>query len=292
MLLKQGMKNNKLRIQAICKLLFLVAGLVLVNSKAFAQSRFYAGIQAGPKLSFSNTTLFNDLSALEINRNAVGKLKHQLGAVIGYTFKNPRFSIETGFLIHDHAMVAQFGKRPDYPTPPKIEFEYGTNQIPLIIKTVLNDPKSKVRLKFNLGAAWILTSSLVAFEDKSIYDRRFKNEPYWFPYSENSPENFTFDTASMLYAAKENWLLLWAFEAEMNLTSRFNLGLSLNYQTSIRQVQAFGFEYNYNYQRSPNGNVGVFYEPMEYGSLQSKAEALNLNVGLTYAFGKRNKAVE
>src|SRR5688572_26740496 len=271
-------------------ILFLLLFGYSFGSKA--QNRFYAGVQAGPKLSFSNTTLFDQsMAALEINQSAPGKLKYQLGTIFGYNFLNPRLSLETGFSIHQHAMIAQFRKRDDYPTPPELKFSYATEQIPLILKTVLSNPESKIRIKLSLGGAWVFSGTEVAFEDNSIYDTRRKNELYTFPYAENNPENFAFGPNAILYGftVKENWLLLCGLEGEMRLSSRFNLNIGITYQTSIRPVHAFGFEYNYNFQRNANQNGGVYYEPMEYGTLQSKAEAINLNIGLTYSFCKRNK---
>src|SRR5688572_21645564 len=108
----------------------LLSFFILFSSiQAQAQHRFYAGIQGGSKLSFSNTTLYNGhLSGWEINHSVFSKLKYQFGAVLGYNFRNPRFGIEGGFTVHDHAMIAQFDKWDQYPTPPEIKFAYGTEQ--------------------------------------------------------------------------------------------------------------------------------------------------------------------
>jgi hypothetical protein len=75
-------------------------------------------------------------------------------------------------------------------------------------------------------------------------------------------------------------------EVQHQLTNRINLVLSGIYQTSLKPVESRMFEYTYDQQNN------ILYEPIQQVSVISKAEAINLNIGLTYNFGKRNSTSE
>src|SRR5687767_14448461 len=103
--------------------------------------RFYAGIQGGPKASFSNMVLpgYSDYE----NKTST-LIRHQEGLIFGYVFPSQRFMIEGGFSFQTYGVEIKFAEHPVYGSPPEFWYSYEAEQTHLHGKFVLNNPKAKI----------------------------------------------------------------------------------------------------------------------------------------------------
>jgi len=260
----------------------LIGFLLLVCiSKANAQDyRFYAGVQGGPKVSFSNLILpgQNDL-----NYSSYSTIKNQKGVVAGYNFKNKRLSLEGGYSLQRHGITIRFWDDPNLGKTPDLEYDFTGDQVALLTKFTINNPESKVILRAVVGGAYFMKWG----KSKSNFNYYQEGDRYGFisyPYDGNSDHKFGFrpgDVFEFDFGANIG-LIQAGFEVQTNLTKHLALNLSAIYQNSLKPVEVWSFSYTYNYDR------GVIFTPELPGSTFSKAEAINLNLGLYYYFSKRD----
>jgi hypothetical protein len=125
----------------------VIIAICLVNYSANAQNRFYAGVQAGPKLSFSNTiTNF---------RSSTSTREGWQAGLIGGINLTKRLSLETGFLINRHRIVIDYEKDySDIKGGPDLWYKISNIQIPLLLKARLLDTNAKFKLNIVTGVAY------------------------------------------------------------------------------------------------------------------------------------------
>jgi hypothetical protein len=269
------------------KLLLLFVALLSFFA-ANAQYRFYAGLEGGPNLSCSNSTVY--LSADQNTTNY--KIRHTRGVFAGYFLPGNKFSIEGGYGEQFHCMVLNFNKDYGYPAPPQITINTKGTLAKLILKTTLNKPDARIRLRLLLGGGRYWPYPFLDPE-KNTWDRLSdKSGFFYFPYAADKPESFAFRPESQEPLGDPVWMLLTGLEAELKLSDHLDLGVASTYQNGLNPVYAFNIDYTSNFQKQPNQSIGTSYEPLGHGGIVSKAEALNLNIGLIYSFSKRNIAKE
>ena len=266
------------------KNLFLTCFLFGLFLTAQAQDyRFYNGVQAGPKLSFSNSVLhgYSDY------RNETNTLiRHQEGLVFGYVFPRQKFILETGFGFETYGVELKFPSHPDFGAPPIFWYNYVGEQTHLKAKFIVNNPNSKITFRTIGGLAYFRKYS--GYFDNNIFRTSLVND-LKFTYNNDMPENFGIDFSGnfRFTGDKFRFLIFQAgTEIQVNISNHFSLLSSLVYQTSIEPVSTKTFKYSYNVQGD------VIYEPYQYGGVISKAEAISLNMGLVYSFSNRNKSSE
>jgi hypothetical protein len=267
------------------KLLFVFL-ILLACFQVKAQNRFYAGINGGPNLSFSNATTNYWTSESFPNY----KVRHTKGLVAGYHFVKQKFSIEIRYNDQYHASIMNFVKSPFYPAPPQIVIKHHGSAASLYLKVVLNNPEAKFKIRTMLGGSRYYPYPFLD-HNKNPWQDHLDGYYYIFPYPPGQPENFAIKTSGFDYVGnmKNTWLFHTGLEIETQLYKNINFSLGVEYQIGTRPVSLVNFEYTYNYYIPPGERTGTVKESFETGSVISRAEALNLNLGLTYSFSKRKK---
>ncbi|MFC5269259.1 hypothetical protein [Adhaeribacter terreus] len=250
------------------------------------EAQFYTGIKGGPNISFSNTT--TNYWTSESFQNY--KVRHTIGLVAGYHFVKQKFSVEIRYNDQYHARVMNFGKSPFYPDPPQIVIKHHGSAASLYFKAVLNNPEAKFKIRTMLGGSRYYPYPFLD-HIKNPWRDHLNGYYYIFPYSPDKPEYFAIKTSGFDYVGnmKKIWLFHTGLEVETQLYKNINFSLGVEYQIGTRPVSLVNFEYTYNYQFQPGEQTGTVKEPFETGSVISRAEALNLNLELTYSFSKRKK---
>jgi hypothetical protein len=267
----------------------LLTFLVLVLCfQAQAQHRFYTGLEAGPKWTFTeNITGMNHLTTEK-------EIGFSGAAVFGFFFPGEKFAVETSFGGSSFNFKHNMEDGP-YPyhqintTPPKgfIEPELSVSkiglQIPLRLKSRFFQSKNEKWQAWLTGGA-IFT--VVDYGKETVHGNFIINDSirgYGILISRQIDENTVSKPMDFLFGTTANpiFIVETGLETDYKISNCFLISLKAHYQSGLKAVFISSVTDSY---KSPRG--GQYTKRL---NTSSNGSGVYLNVGLTYAFGKRTQ---
>jgi hypothetical protein len=256
------------------KLLLLFVALLSFIA-ANAQYRFYAGLEGGPKISYTQNTGY------QIHSTA-GKRSWQYGTRVGYKFSEERFLLETGLTLARFDILAHYTPDDKFfraSEDAELNIAYTAWQIPLRIKANLLPSASKLQIRPLFGIVLMMKNSHT-IKPKSLYDIPLDRFGYRTVKGEKDSILVTIPHDSGGSFSKTNLFLLESgLELGYKITPKAEVIWVISYQTGLNISDSFILYYKYHEQEWQNLENFV--------TVTSKAEALSFNIGLTYSFSKR-----
>lgn len=251
------------------KILLLLLGCTFA-APAFSQRyEFYTGIQAGPKLSFS-----------DINNGVVSeshaKRDWHGGVVAGVVFPNKRLGLETGLLLARHSAGIQFMQAAE--ELPELTMAFRMVQVPLRLKTNLTNPDAKVSIKAITGLAY-LNQSWSMEVASSFKGKTFDAAGYYtfaFPNEEGKVLGLKANLPGGNYYNSDKLLVELGFECQFDIYDQLKGLAVVTYQNSLLPTDRIGFAYS---------TDGESYKPV---TVSANPHSVNIGLGLAYYFGKSN----
>jgi len=272
------------------KLLFFLF-VLLCYFQAKAQHRFQIGLEAGPKWTFTENVTGQMHNSTEKQIGYFG------GIVLGYTLPGEIIAVETGLSrsSFDYKHNSKYGTHPYYPseaywpdgyTEPKLYVSTQIMQIPLRLKSRLFQTKNE-KWSFWLTGGGVLTISDFN-NDYTIGGNFERNDSvdYGIYISQPKDENSNYKEMNLSYFRYASPVIMIeaGLETHYKISDHFLISFKARHQSGLRSIFYSNLE---DVEKSSrNGQYATRLNTCSNGS------GVYLNIGLTYAFDKRNKTSE